>query len=122
MQRIVKATSIAEIFTELDSLFGEYGITKNWFHALKNGESFLYYENFKVIGIVNIQNISGTILVNSGHKGDKFPLSMVKTIRQHCINSDKAIIQSLNITISSAMLKRYGFSYNSERQYYSKGV
>lgn len=122
MQKTVKATAIAEIFTELDSLFGEHGITKNWFHALRNGETLLYYHNKKAIGIVNFQNINGIVVVNSGHISDKFPKEMIKAIKEKCYQADKAIIQSLNISISSAMLKRYGFSYNSERQYYSKGV
>lgn len=107
-----------ENFMLLEKLFKD-GITPNWVKALANGYTELYQDNTMILNYYIENDIC---LINSGSIDDtKFCKSMLRDIKS-LITSHNNVIISSSVASIERYLSKYGFTWISEQQIYSKGI
>ena len=105
--------SIEEIY----DLFRHDGITPEWLHCLKNGETKIYSDGY---GIVNLIKENGILFVNSGTIGDRlFTREMLKDLSIISRAKGTVIISSTVKSIEKFM-QNIGYNYDDELQAYIK--
>ena len=104
---------------QLDKIFGEVGISKEWLYLLIHGTTKLYNNDTVILNYLVENDIC---MINSvSVKDTKFPKSVLKDIKT-LINEHKSVIIASKVHTIENYLKRLGFRYNTAKKAYERGI
>lgn len=105
-------------FEEIEPMFRDVGISKEWLQALVHGETKTYNRDT----ILNYWVQDGICVINSGSIANaRFCKSILKDIKD-LITSHERVIISSSVDSIEGYLNKQGFRYNKQIKTYSKGV
>ena len=104
-------------FLHVEKFFKHVGLSVEWFKVLTHGNTRIFDDTY----LLNYYVEEDICFINSASiDNKKFNKKMLLEIKKLILKYDKVVISS-SVTTLIRRLKKYGFEYNEEKQFYAKG-